>query len=74
MLFVVGAHDAVGAQQRLAVLATQANHREMAVGEAQRGVARGGEGEKTVGPVVDRQDAFVKKGAHGALDGKVGNK
>ena len=53
MLFVVGAGNAVGAQQRLAVLLAQANHGEMTVGKAQRLVTRGGEAEQAVGPMVD---------------------
>jgi hypothetical protein len=54
-LFVVGAGDAVGTQQRLAVHA-QPDHREVAVGKTQRRAARGGEAEQPVGPVVDGQD------------------
>ena len=45
----------------------QADHGEMAVGKAQRGVARGGEAEKAVSPVVNGQDAFFEKGTHGFL-------
>ncbi|MPM76061.1 hypothetical protein SDC9_123056 [bioreactor metagenome] len=63
MLFVVGTGDGVGAQQVLAIH-LQADHGEVAVGKAQRCVAGGGEGEKTVGPVVDGQHAFFKKSTH----------
>jgi len=41
----------------------------MAVGEPQRGIARGGEGKKAVRQVVDGQYAFFKKGAHGDFVG-----
>jgi hypothetical protein len=40
--------------------------------KAQRGVARGGEGEKAVGPVVDGQHAFFKKSTHDGKDGWCG--
>ena len=63
MLFVVGADDAVGAQQRLAV-DTQTNHGEVAVRKAQSHVAGGGEAEQAVGPVVNRQHGFVIESAH----------
>ena len=64
MVFVIGTHDAVSAQQRFATLATQTDHGEVAVGEAQGFVAGGGEAKKAVGPVVDAQDLFFKKCAH----------
>ncbi|MPM65902.1 hypothetical protein SDC9_112806 [bioreactor metagenome] len=63
VFLIVGAGDRVGAQQVLAVH-LQAYHGEMAVREPQGGVACGGEGEKTVGPVVHRQDTFFEKCAH----------
>ncbi|MNS82488.1 hypothetical protein D3C72_1162340 [compost metagenome] len=66
VLLVVRAHDAVGAQQGL-VVDLQADHREMTVREAQRRVARGGEGEQAVGPVVDAQDAFFAECTHTEL-------
>jgi hypothetical protein len=43
----------------------------MAIGKAQGRVACGREGEKAICPVVDSQDAFIKKGAHGAGVDKV---
>ena len=58
MVFVIGADDAVGPQQRLAALAAQADHGEVAIGKAQGLVAGGGKAEKSVGPVVDAQDLF----------------
>jgi hypothetical protein len=64
VLFVVGADDAVGAQQRL-VVHLQADHGEVPVGKAQRRVAGGGEAEKPVGPVVNGQHAFFEKCTHG---------
>uniref|UniRef100_A0A0R3QHZ1 4Fe-4S Mo/W bis-MGD-type domain-containing protein n=1 Tax=Brugia timori TaxID=42155 RepID=A0A0R3QHZ1_9BILA len=67
VLLVVRAHDAVGAQQRLVVDA-QADHREVAVGETQRRVARGGEGEQAVGPVVDAQDLLFAECTHTELN------
>lgn len=48
MLFVVGAHDAVGAQQRFAVFLAQANHGEVAVRKARAYVTRGGEAEQAM--------------------------
>src|SRR5205085_6283080 len=63
VLLVVRADDAVGAQQRL-VVDLEADHREVTVGKAQRGVARGGEGEQLVGPVVHAQHAFLVQCAH----------
>jgi hypothetical protein len=64
VLFVVSADDAVRAQQRFAVFATQTNHGEVAVGKTQRGVARGGEAKQAVGPVVDGQNFFVEESTH----------
>ena len=64
VLLVVGADDAVGAQQRL-VVDPQPDHREVAVGEPQRGVTRGGEAEQAVGPVVHAQHALFEEGTHG---------
>ena len=66
VVFVVRADDAVGAQQRLVVDA-QPEHREVAVGETQRRVARGGEGEQAVGPVVDALHRLFVECSHGSL-------
>jgi hypothetical protein len=64
VLFVIGAGDRIGAQQRFAVVTTQADHGEVAIGKAQRLVACGGEAEQAVGPVVNAQYAFFKKSTH----------
>ena len=64
VLLVVGADDAVGAQQRL-VVDLQPDHGEVAVGEPQRRVARGGEAEQAIGPVVHGQDTLFVECAHG---------
>ena len=62
-VFVIGTGDAVGAQKRpLADL--QSDHRELAVAEAERGIAGGGEREQGVGPVMDAQHAFLVEIAH----------
>ena len=63
VLFVIGADDAVGPQQRFVVHA-QANHGEVAVGKPQRRVAGGGEGKQAVGPVVHGQNSFFVESAH----------
>ena len=63
MLFVVGANDAVGAQQRL-VINAQPDHGEVTIAESQRGIACGGECKQFVGPVVDRQHGFFVESAH----------
>ena len=52
VLFVVGAGNAVGAQERLAPVLTQANHGEVAIRKTQARVAGGGKAEQAVGPVV----------------------
>ena len=62
-VFIVGAGDAVGAQQRL-LADLEPDHGELAVPKPERGIARGGEGEQRVGPVVDAQDAFLVEMAH----------
>ncbi len=64
MLFVVGADDAVGAQQRL-VVHPKADHREVAILEPERRVTGRGEGEQLVGPVMDGQHTFFVESAHG---------
>ena len=66
MLFVIGADDAVSAQQRFIVY-TQADHREVAVGKAQSLVAGGGETKQAVGPMVDGQNFFFLESAHGGI-------
>ena len=64
VLLVVGAGDAVGAQQRSAAQ-RQAEHHELAVLEAQAGRARGAEGELRVRPVPDREHALAEQCRHG---------
>ena len=70
VFLIVGADDTVGAQQRLAALALEANHREVAVGEPQRRVACGGEREQLVSPVMHAQHALFVECTHGGR-GKV---
>src|SRR5262245_15684701 len=65
LVFVIRAGDAVGAQQRL-LADLQPDHGELAVAEAERGIARGGEGEEIVGPVMDAGDALLVQIAHRA--------
>src|SRR5207344_161270 len=67
MVFVVGTDDAVRTQQRLVVDA-QADHREVAVRKTQRRIARGGEREQTVGPVMNALDGFLVECSHDALE------
>ena len=62
-VLVVGADKAIGAQKR-APLDRQADHGELPVLEAEAGVARGGEAEQRVGPVMNAQHAFLEKIAH----------
>ena len=62
-VLVVGAGHAVGAQQRPAV-DLEAEHGELAVLEAEPGVAGGGEGEQRVGPVMNGEDLLLIDGAH----------
>ncbi len=62
-LLVIGRHHAVGPQQRPA-LDLDADHRELAVPEAESRIARRAEGEERVGPVVDRQNALLVELAH----------
>jgi hypothetical protein len=64
MLFVVRAGKAVGAQQRL-VIHFKPDHGELAVLEAQRGIARAGEAEQRIGPVIDAQNGLRIQAAHG---------
>ena len=66
MVFIVGADDAVGPEQRL-VIDAQTNHGEVPVAKTHGLVACGGEGEKFVCPVVDGQHTFFVEGAHGCL-------
>ena len=72
MLFVIGADDAVSAQQRF-VVHPQPDHGEVAVGEPQGLVAGGGETKQTVGPMVNGQNFFFLESAHWG-DGKVRTK
>jgi len=67
MLFPVRAGDGVSAQQRLAVH-FQADHGEVAIGKTQGRVARGGEGEQAVGPVVYGEDSLFEECAHEKID------
>ena len=64
MLFVIGADDAVSAQQGLLV-DSQPNHGEVAVGKPQGLVAGGCETKQAVGPMVDGQNFFFLESAHG---------
>ena len=64
VLVVVGARQAEGAEQRAAV-DLQPQHHEVPVLEAEGGVARRGEAEERVVPVVDVEDLFLVEGAHG---------
>src|SRR5712664_4713299 len=57
-VLVIGAGDAVGAQQRF-FADLQTDHREFAVAKTKRRVARGGEAEQRVGPVMDAENAFL---------------
>ena len=65
VLLVVGADNAVGAQQRF-VVDPQADHREVTVAKAKRRITGGGERKKLVGPVVDGKNPFLVESAHGA--------
>ena len=58
VLLVIGAGDAVGAQQR-AVTDVQTQHHELPVLEAQALIARGGEGELSIGPMMDPEHSFA---------------
>jgi hypothetical protein len=58
MLFVIGTGNAVGAKQGFAVVASKANHGEVAIGKPQRLVACSGKAEQAVGPVMNTQDFF----------------
>jgi hypothetical protein len=57
------ARHAVGAQQGPAV-DLQSHHRELAVLEAEPGVARGGEAEELIGPVTDGKNLLFIEAAH----------
>src|SRR5438093_1384403 len=61
-VLVIGAGDAVGAQQRF-FADLQPDHGEFAVAETKRRIAGGGEAEQRVGPVVDAQYAFLVEAA-----------
>ena len=60
---MVGAGDAVGAHQRLA-LDFQTQHHEMAVVKAQAGIAGGLEREQRVVPVADAEDLLGIESGH----------
>jgi hypothetical protein len=62
-VLVIGAGDAVGAQQRL-LTDLQPDHGEFAVAKAERGMTRGGEAEQCVGPVMNADNAFLIEVAH----------
>src|SRR5258705_4041846 len=62
-VLVVGAGDAVGAQQRL-FTDLKPDHGEFAVAKTERGIAGGGEAEQGIGPVMDAQHAFLIEVAH----------
>ncbi|KFB70241.1 MAG: hypothetical protein AW09_004670 [Candidatus Accumulibacter phosphatis] len=64
VVVVVGAGDAVRTRQRTPLL-RQANHQELSVDEAQRGVARGAKTEQRFVPVMYRKDALRGIIAHG---------
>ncbi|EXI71061.1 MAG: hypothetical protein AW07_03807 [Candidatus Accumulibacter sp. SK-11] len=67
-LVVVRAGDAVGARQRTSLL-RQPEHDELAVDEAQGGIARGAEAEQSISPVVDGEDALCGVSAHHVTHG-----
>ena len=62
-VLVIGAGDAVGAQQRL-LADLQSDHGEFAVAETEGWMARGGEAEQIVGPVMNADNAFLIEVAH----------
>jgi hypothetical protein len=64
-VLVIGAGDAIGAQQRL-LADLEADHGEFAVAKPERGIARGREAEQGVGPVMDAENAFQIEVAHSA--------
>ena len=63
LFLVIGARHAVGAQQRPAI-DLEADHRKLAVLEAETGIAGGGEAEKRIGPVPDRKNFLSIECAH----------
>ena len=63
LFLVIGARDAVGPHERFAV-DRNTDHRELAAAEPEGRIAGRAETEKTVGPVVDTEDAFFEKLAH----------
>src|SRR5690606_10697159 len=63
IVFVVGAGNAVGAHQRLA-LDFEAQHHEMAVVEAQAGIAGGLEGKQRVVPMTYAEDLLGIESGH----------
>jgi len=60
---IVRAGDRVGAEHRLA-LDLEADHRELAAGEAETLVAGRPEAEQLVGPMMHRQYGLVSQRAH----------
>src|SRR5262249_31452810 len=62
-VLMIGARQAVGAQQRPA-LHLQTDHGELAVGEAEGGIAGGAEAEQRLRPVAHLQDAPAQEIAH----------
>ena len=64
VLLIVGRYDAVGPQQRLAVVLGQADHHELPVLEAQRGIARGLERKQRFVPMGYLGHGFGVQGGH----------
>ena len=64
-LVPAGAGDRIGAQQRLAIVALEADHHELARPEAEAGRARDAEAEQMLVPVLHRQHGFHGKRAGG---------
>jgi len=65
MFFPVGASDAVCAHDGFAVVAHHANHHELPVFKAQAFVARAGEAEIGIGPMVYGEDFLGVVCCHG---------
>jgi hypothetical protein len=63
MIFVIGAGDGIGTQQRL-VVDFQANHDELAILEAQAALTRGAEAEQGIVPVMNAENFFKCQFAH----------
>ncbi len=69
-VLVGGAGDRVGAQQGLPVH-LEADHGELAAGEAEGGIAGGLEGEQAIGPVVNVGDFRLQQIAHNSVSSRV---